>query len=702
MPQLLLELLSEEIPARMQSQAANDLRNLVTAGMKAAGLESGEANAFATPRRLCLVVEDVPFRSRDKTLERRGPRAGAPSRALEGFSRSAGVTIDELELRSTANGDYYFASIAVPGRESAELLGEIIPNSIAQFPWPKSMRWGSGELRWVRPLESILCILTHESRCETVEFVFGGLRSSNLTSGHRFMAPGAFEVHSFANYRQALAERFVLLNAEERKARISAELGRLEETNGLATLADAELLDEVAGLVEWPVVKLGRVGESFHHLPSEILQTSMKSHQKYFSLTGNGESGITNFAVVANLEACDGGKTLIRGNEIVLDARLADARFFWENDLRRIDERGLERFVQQLHTMGFHRRLGTIGDRVKRIESLSKCLAAACSVEPGAALQAARLAKADLVSEMVTEFPELQGIMGKYFALHAGLGSEVAAACEGHYAPRGLQDSVPADGLSAAVALADRIDMLVGFFGIGEQPSGSKDPLGLRRATLGIIRILTENRIRVHLIHVIQSAIESYAEQFEGREFSDRFNIEKTAGSVLGFIHDRFAVYLQSRRVRQDVVTACFSATASDDLVLLMERAMALNAFVQTGEGGELMSGYKRVNNIIRQDEAGKSNAGRSVTEELLVESAEKELASTLATAKHRLKLLESRNEYQAAMAELAKLSGPVNRFFDEVLVNCADSRLRQNRYALLTSIRDTCTLVADLSRIRS
>ena len=502
MPDLLLELFSEEIPARMQARARDDLRRLVTDGLVEAGLTYASAGAFSTPRRLVLTLEGLSAQSRPVREERKGPRTDAPAAALEGFLRSTGLTRDQLELRDEKKGQVFFAVVEKPGRPAAGIVAEVVEQVIRSFPWPKSMRWGNGSLRWVRPLHSILCLLTDEGGAEVVPLDVDGIVASNTTAGHRFMAPARFAVASFEDYRARLRRAFVLLDQAGREAQIWHDATTAAFAQGLEVVPDAALLAEVAGLVEWPVVLMGSIGADFLGLPPEVLQTSMKEHQKFFSVRNPATGRIEKFVTVANRETADHGATILAGNQKVLAARLSDAKFFWENDLRVVQSVGLEGMAAGLANVTFHNKLGTEAERVERIAALAREIAPVVGALPDLAEKAARVCKADLQSAMVGEFPELQGIMGSYYALEQGLDPAIARACKEHRSPLGPSDDVPTDPVSVAVALADKIDTLTGFWAIDEKPTGSKDPFALRRAALGVIRTVLENKLRFELLNL--------------------------------------------------------------------------------------------------------------------------------------------------------------------------------------------------------
>ncbi|MFU8836554.1 MAG: glycine--tRNA ligase subunit beta, partial [Roseovarius sp.] len=508
MPDLLIELFSEEIPARMQARAADDLRRLMTEALVEAGLSYAGAAGFATPRRLALSVQGLSAASPTLREERKGPRVDAPEAAIEGFLRGAGVTRDQLEARDDKKGTFYVATITRAGRPAADIVAETLEQVIRNFPWPKSMRWGTGTLRWVRPLHSILCILTDEAgEAKVVPVEIDGIRAGNTTRGHRFMAPDEFSVTSFDDYEARLKVARVILRAEERAEIIRQEAGNLAFAAGLDLVEDAGLLAEVAGLVEWPVVLMGEIGAAFLGLPAEVLQTSMREHQKFFSLRNAATGRIERFVTVANIETPDHGATILAGNQKVLAARLSDAKFFWENDLRTVREKGLEGMAEGLRDVTFHNKLGSQADRVARIAALAREIAPMVGAKPDLAAEAARVCKADLQSAMVGEFPELQGLMGRYYAKACELSPEVAAACEEHYKPLGPGDAVPSAPVSVAVALADKIDTLCGFWAIDEKPTGSKDPYALRRAALGVIRLVLGNDLRSELFHILRSSL---------------------------------------------------------------------------------------------------------------------------------------------------------------------------------------------------
>ncbi len=684
MPDLLIELFSEEIPARMQTRAADDLKRLVTDGLVEAGLTYAHAGAFSTPRRLVLTLEGLLAESPTTREERKGPRTDAPEKALEGFLRSTGLTKDQLEARDDKKGQVYFAVIERPGRPAAEIVAEVLENAIRNFPWPKSMRWGAGSLRWVRPLHSILCLMTDEAGARVVPMEVDGIKAGDTTAGHRFMGPERFSVTSFEDYEVKLKRAKVILRAEERADHIWTDAHNAAFALGLEVVEDKGLLAEVAGLVEWPVVLMGDIGEAFLGLPPEVLQTSMKEHQKFFSVRNPKTGRIEKFVTVANIETADEGATILAGNQKVLAARLSDAKFFWENDLRTVERQGMTGLAEGLSSVTFHAKLGTVGDKVARVAALASEIAPMVGASPDLADEAARICKADLVSEMVYEFPELQGIMGRYYAAHAGLPEPVAEACEMHYKPLGPSDEVPTGPVSIAVALADKIDTLTGFWAIDEKPTGSKDPYALRRAALGVIRLVLNNDLRLKLTEVI-------AKGYPGAD----------AGDLLSFFHDRLKVYLRDEGIPHDVIDACLSMDGNDDLALLVNRATALAGFLKTDDGANLVAGFKRANNILTQAEE-KDGVEYSFGADVKFadDPAEKALFAALDDADTRIKPAMQAEDFETAMAAMAQLRAPIDAFFEAVQINTDNEVVRRNRLNLLSRIRQTCLGVADLTRL--
>ena len=686
MAELLLEILSEEIPARMQARAAADLNRLITDGLKAAGLDFTEAEAFATPRRLALVVDGIPERQPDVSEERRGPRADAPEKAMAGFKGSLpeGAVITE---RETEKGTFLFAMVDIKGRETAEVLIGLVSKALADLPWPKSMRWADHELRWVRPVHSMVCLFAGQ----VVPVVVGPVTAANATVGHRFLAPEPFEVKDFADYRDKLFDAKVMLDPAKRRAQIEAEADQLAVTQGLSVKQDAGLLDEVTGLVEWPVVYLGSIDDAFMDLPPEVLTTSMRAHQKYFScLDANGELA-NRFVVVANTETTDDGAAVIAGNERVLRARLADAKFFWDQDRKT----SLAAKAPALKDRVFHAKLGSMDEKVDRMQALACDIAAKVKgADKDRVRSAARLAKADLSTGMVGEFPELQGIMGRYYALHDGETEEVADAIAEHYSPVGPNDACPTAPESVCVALADKIDSLVGFFAIDEKPTGSKDPFALRRAALGVIRLILENGLRLPLLAEFTNAAGLLGKGTD------------PGADLLAFFADRLKVHLREQGVKHDHVDAVFalkneSGRGEDDLVRLMARVSALSDFLATDDGENLLTAYRRAANILKIEEKKDGRAYDTAPDaEAFQQGEERALAAGLDAATPAIaKALDGEN-FAGAMSSLAKLRGPVDAFFDAVTVNADDAALRENRLKLLNGIRAALEGVADFSRI--
>ncbi|WOI57113.1 glycine--tRNA ligase subunit beta [Palleronia sp. LCG004] len=700
MPDLLIELFSEEIPARMQAQASRDLRRLVTDGLVEAGITYAHAGAFATPRRLTLALEGLLERSPDTREERKGPKVGAPDKAVEGFARGAGVAREDLEARDTGKGEVYFAVIERPGRPVAEIVAEVLESAIRTFPWPKSMRWGTGTLRWVRPLHRILCILTREDGHEVVDLSLDGIVASDVTEGHRFMAPGEIRVTGFEDYEAKLRRAKVLIDPEERAETIWNDATNLAFASGAEIVEDRALLSEVAGLVEWPVTLMGRIDEAYLDLPPEVLQTSMREHQKFFSVRDPKTGRITRFVTVANRETADDGATILSGNQRVLAARLADAAFFWQNDLAVARDGKMQPWIDNLATVTFHAKLGTEADRTARIAALARELASSVGADPDMAEQAAKLAKADLTSEMVYEFPELQGVMGQYYAREAGFPDEVATAVAEHYAPLGPSDIVPTAPVSVAVSLAEKIDKLTGFWAIDEKPTGSKDPYALRRAALGVIRLLLLNELRLRLFDdgIVSKTDFFHAESEVGLVGPKP---EEYGPDLLAFIHDRLKVHLRDEGIRHDVIDACLAMPGNDDLTLLVKRVRALGQFLQTEDGTNLLQGFKRANNILTQAE-GQDGVEYSFGADAKFAETDEERALFAALDAEGPKIEAAMRDeaFGTAMSSLAALRAPIDAFFDNVQVNADSQIVRRNRLNLLSRIRALCLDVADLARV--
>jgi glycyl-tRNA synthetase beta chain len=686
--ELLLELLSEEIPARLQQRAATDLGALLSTALKDAELPFEAVATYVTPRRLTLVMRGLAARQADVEVERRGPRVGAPAAALDGFLGSLGTTDYRLEEQEDRRGRVHVARFVRAGRPAAEVLAQALGEILARFPWPKSMRWGAHEVRWVRPLKSILCLLDGK----IVPLAFGPLAAGAVTYGHRFLAPGPLEVQGFEDYREKLAAAYVRLDAAEREQQIAREATALARAEGLRVRPDPGLLAELAGLVEWPVVLLGQIDQRFMGLPEEVLVSAMRRHQKYLALEDAGGGLAPRFLVVANLPTDDGGRAIVAGNERVLRARLWDARFFWDQDTRR----PLASCLPALDGVVFHARLGSLGDKVARLESLATWLAA--HVPDSSVDRAARgalLCKADLMTGMVGEFPELQGVMGRYYALHDAEPPEVAAALAQHYAPQGPNDGCPSAPVSVTVGLADRLDTLAGFFAIGEKPTGSKDPYALRRAALGVIRLILENRLRLPLRTAFRQALAGYGDRL------GEVDPGQVGGELLAFFADRLRVHLKDEGVRHDLIAAVFAAGEEDDLIRLLAKVDALRDFLATEDGANLLTAHRRASNIVRIEEKRdrRSYAGEPDRQRLQAKE-EETLFSRLTTVGGDISSALEREQFTDAMAALARLRQPVDAFFDHVTVNAEDPALRENRLYLLDRVRSALGAVADFSLI--
>jgi glycyl-tRNA synthetase beta chain len=690
MSELLLELFSEEIPARMQVRAADDLRRLVIEGLKARGLEAGDAKSFSTPRRLTLVIDGVPAQSPAISEERKGPRVGAPEQAVAGFLKSAGIaSLKDAEIvKDEKKGDYYIAKIEKTGRPAAEIIAETVSEVMHKFPWPKSMRWGSQPFQWVRPLQSILCLLGGK----VVPFEVAGIAAGNETRGHRFLGPEAFKVRDFADYQEKLDHHHVMLDPLLRAAHIGGQALALAKTAKLELVEDEALINENAGLTEWPVVLMGSFDQAFLDVPGECLTTAMKAHQKCFSLRDPKTKKLANaFLLVSNLVAKDGGTAIIEGNEKVIRARLSDAKFFWDQDLKK----PLDEMASALSGITFHEKLGSQKDRVERVAELAFQIAGAVDANPEDSRRAAQICKADLVSGMVGEFPELQGLMGRYYAERAGAKPEISRAIELHYKPKGPTDVVPradqGDSVAIAVALADKLDTLVGFWAINEKPTGSGDPYQLRRAALGVIRIVLENDLRVPLTKYFGLA----------QSPSPSWGGDSVESDLLAFFADRLKVFLRDQGKRPDLIDAVFSLGGQDDLALIVRRVEALDAFLKTDDGTNLLAGVKRAANILSIEEKKDKKSYAGVYDlKLLVDNEEIALAAKIEEIKQDTVAAINVENFAGSMRALAELRGPVDAFFNKIMVNAEDPKIRENRLKLLSEIRAATATVADFSRI--
>jgi glycyl-tRNA synthetase beta chain len=741
MPDLLLEFLSEEIPARMQARAADDLRKMVTDRLVAAGLTYEGAKAFAGPRRLTLSVHGVPARQPDIREEKKGPRVGAPENAIAGFLKSAGLkSISEAKVQPDKKGDFYVALIEKSGRPALEVLAEMMPEVVRIFPWPKSMRWGNGKLAWVRPLHSIVATFGPETEePDIVSFEVGGIEAGNETRGHRFMAPGAIKVRRLDDYVAKLQQAKVVLDPARRAQTVLADAKNLAFAQGLELVEDEGLLAEVIGLVEWPVSLMGAFDRAFLAIPDEVIRATIRNNQKCFVLRDPQSARLVDkFILVANEEAVDGGKAIIAGNERVIRARLADAKFFYDTDLKTKLEERLQKFEQIV----FHEKLGTQGERINRIEALASTLASLVGADAGKTERAARLCKADLLTDVVGEFPELQGLMGRYYAEAQGEDEAVAHAIEDHYKPKGPDDLVPGDPVAIAVALADKIDTLVGFWLIGEKPTGSKDPYALRRAALGVIRIVIENALRLplrmqlwrhfgavardeklheaiallHPLHEdivklsasdielavkLEVLIDKKSAQVTGPVLVQAHSYLHQTHDLLAFFADRLKVQLREQGARHDLVDAVFAVGGQDDLLMVVRRVEALGKFLDSDDGKNLLAGVKRATNIIRiEEKKDKRDYTGAPDAKLYQLTEEKALAEAITVAKKNAGAAIGKEDFAAAMSAMAKLRPRVDAFFDKVTVNVDDAPLRENRLKLLNEIREATRAVADFSKI--
>jgi len=741
MPDLLIEFLSEEIPARMQARAADDLRKLVTDRLVEAGLVYEGAKAFATPRRLALSVHGIPARQPDIKDERKGPKVGAPEQAIAGFLKAAGLkSIDEAKVQADKKGDFYVAVIDKPGREAVEVIKDVLHATIATFPWPKSMRWGAGKLKWVRPLHSILATFGPETEEPViVPLDIDGIKAGDETRGHRFMAPGAIKVRRFDDYIAKLEAAKVVLDPARRADIIRADAKNLAFAQGFELVEDEGLLSEVAGLVEWPVTMMGSFDQAFLSIPGEVIRATIRTNQKCFVLRDPQSAKLVNkFILVANEEASDGGKAIVAGNERVIRARLSDAKFFYDTDLKTRLEDRLPKFEQIV----FHEKLGTQAERIARITALAGQLAPIVGADPAQAERAAQLCKTDLLTDVVGEFPELQGLMGRYYAEAQGEDEAVAHAAEDHYKPKGPDDLVPGDPVSIAVALADKIDTLVGFWAIDEKPTGSKDPYALRRAALGVIRIVIENELRVPLralfwqhfgsvardealaraitlLHPLNEQIATIsasdielavklevlvsekAKEVTKPHLVQAHTYLRQTYDLIAFFADRLKVQLREQGARHDLVDAVFALEGQDDLLMVVRRVEALGKFLESDDGKNLLAGVKRASNILRIEEKKDKREYNGAPDAKLYQLAEeKALAEAITAVKKEAAGAVGKEDFGAAMTAIAKLRPRVDAFFDKVTVNVDDKALRENRLRLLNEIREATRAVADFSKI--
>ena len=684
--ELLLEIFSEEIPARMQNAASEHLKKSVCEKLTHNGLTFGDVQAFYTPRRLTLVIAHVPAQAQDITEEKRGPRVDAPVQAIEGFLKSTAFALEDLEKRETDKGTFYYANLFKKGRSSTEIIAEFMPDLLKNFPWQKSMRWGDGDFIWVRPLHSMICILSDKTQTHIVPFEVGGIKTNDKTQGHRFMASDVFSVENFSDYQQKLRHAKVILSQEDRKDMIVRDMEEACKNINLELIADDGLLAEVVGLVEYPVILMGDIASEFQTLPPEVLKTSMRTHQKFFSVKCPKTQKIVKFITIANCESLDGGKMIVDGNQRVLTARLSDAKYFYETDLKK----PLVQHAQKLESITYHAKLGSQAKRIARLQGLAEKIAPLLGIDADLASYTASLIKADLTTEMVGEFPELQGIMGGYYALAQGENPETVKAISEHYRPIGASDNVPSSPLGICLALADRFDQLAGFWLIDEKPTGSKDPFALRRAALGIIRIILDNDIHCHLSDIIHYALEQVQTDYDKTLTQD----------LKSFFFDRLKVNLRDKDIPHDVISALLGVGETEDIMKISQNARLLKDFLSTEEGQDVLAGYRRAVNILRIEEKkdGQTYHGDvgqlTQSEEINLYNFLKDITSLVQSA------LEE-GEFAKAMLHLQALRTPINAFFDNVIVNDDDITKRYNRLHLLAKIRHLLHHIADFSVIQ-
>ncbi|MBN8980380.1 MAG: glycine--tRNA ligase subunit beta [Rhizobiales bacterium] len=735
MPELLLELFSEEIPARMQAKAGDDLKKMVTDKLVAEGLVYEGAKAFVTPRRLALTVHGIPARQPDLKQERKGPKVGAPDAAVQGFLKAAGLkSLDEAKIQKDPKGDFYIALLEKTGRPSIDVIAEILPVVVRTFPWPKQMRWGElsakhSSLTWVRPLHSIVATFGIETEePEIVKFDLPGVDIGDTTRGHRFMAPAPFGVRRFDDYVSKLEKSKVVLDPQRRKDIILADAKTLTSAQNYELVEDQVLLDEVAGLVEWPVALMGEFDREFLSIPDEVIRATIRNNQKCFVVRDPKSGKLVNkFILTANIEASDGGKAIVAGNERVIRARLSDAKFFYESDLKNWKGKSADDLLKKFDQIVFHEKLGTQAERIARITRLAVELAPLVKADPKKVEAAAKLAKADLLTEVVGEFPELQGLMGKYYALANGADASVAAASEDHYKPQGPADRVPSDPVGIAVALADKLYSVVGFFAINEKPTGSKDPFALRRSALGIIRLLIENSLNLRILPALNSVIDVLAPADEkghrwiwgydpNSKLSQRHqskgvvespqtkiaNAVELQSEILSFFAERLKVQLRDQGARHDLVDAVFALEGQDDLLMVVRRVEALGKFLDTDDGKNLLAGTKRASNILSiEEKKDKRQFSGAPDEKLFKLDEEKKLAAAIAQVKTETGAAVAKEDFATAMSAMAKLRPAVDAFFDKVKVNDDDKAVRENRLKLLNEIREATRAVADFSKIQ-
>ena len=686
MPELLLEILSEEIPARMQENATEDLKRIVVKGLNDIGLDFVSANSYVTPRRLAVVVDGLPNNTPEVSEERRGPRVDAPKKAIDGFVGGLGLTLNDLEKRKTEKGEFYFAVLSKTGQKTVVLLKGLLEEAISKVPWPKSMRWAGNTERWVRPIHSLICIFDGN----VIPVSYGSCTAGRKTSAHRFLTNALVEVADFADYKKTLETGYVLIDPKDRRSKILGEIEILATKEQLTLLEDQALLDEVVGLVEWPIALMGHMDEAFLEIPQEVLTTTMRKNQKYFSLIAPDGTLAPRFIMIVNKETPDQGASIIAGNERVLRSRLADAKFFWDQDR----QSSLESRLNRLEAITFHAKLGTLAEKVARVGKLAIELADVVSANKQLVARAAQLAKADLVTAMVGEFPEVQGVMGRYYALNDDEAKEVAQAIEEHYAPAGPSDFCPMAPVSVTLALADKIDTLVGFWAIDEKPTGSKDPYALRRAALGIIRLVVENSHRLNLMDAF-----SHAWKIAGYPGNQRSALE----GLLQFFYDRLRVYLRGKGVRHDLISSIFSNGIEDDLVRFLTRVDVLETFLKTDDGVNLLAAYKRAVNILRIEEKKDKKTydySEGLDHRLLTEKNEISLSETLIEILPTVKSALAKENYSGAMGSLASTRDLIDSFFNTVTVNCDDPLVRKNRLMILSLIRASFDQIADFSEI--